>query len=88
MKSQQTLLFITAGSLTSSQVRFAGISRYAMGRGWNLWGQEPVGTGPGDVFVGARRAGNGGGGDSPGGVWGQAPAALIVLGRKAIALAR
>lgn len=40
MKPQNTLLFITAGSLTSSQVRFSGVSRYAAKKGWTVQAVE------------------------------------------------
>ena len=39
----RTLLFLTAGALSSSQVRFSGVSRYAAERGWMLQAFEHVG---------------------------------------------
>ena len=43
MKTAPTLLFFTAGSLSSAQLRFAGVSRFAAANGWMVQAVEGVG---------------------------------------------
>lgn len=43
MSEQKTILFVTGGSLTSSQIRFAGVSRYATEKGWTVQAIEHAG---------------------------------------------
>lgn len=45
MKPPPTLLFFTAGALTSSQIRFSGVSRFAASRSWSVQAVEYAGPG-------------------------------------------
>ena len=44
MNPAETLLFLTAGALSSSRLRFGGVSRYAARRGWAVQAVEYVGA--------------------------------------------